>query len=197
MLRRFLKEIFSWLVTLGLAMLVIFFVNTEIFAMVQVQQQSMEATLYAGDRLVVDRLGWQLNGPQRGDVVIFLPDRQVGTFRESVSLFYDDWRGFLHFRQPPRRFVKRVIALPGDEVDVRDGKVWLNGEELAEPYANGDTYGGEYQLPLVIPPGQLFVMGDNREVSHDSRNFGPISQDAVVGSVALRVLPLPAAGIVE
>jgi signal peptidase I len=183
--------------TILFALSIIFIINTEIFAMVQVEQQSMESTLFPGERLLVNRLGWQTAGPHRGEIVIFLPEREVGTFWEGVSLFIDDYKSIFDRSTAPRRYVKRVIGLPGDEIDIRDGMVYINGAELEEDYAKGLTYSADCNFPTIVPEGHLFVLGDNREVSRDSRAFGTIKQESVIGEAFFRMMPLTRVGFLN
>jgi len=197
LIRRTVRELVSWIMTFTLALSIIFIINTQIFAMVQVEQQSMESTLFPGERLFVNRLGWQTTGPRRGEIIIFLPEREVGTFWEGVSLFIDDYKSIFDRSLAPRRYVKRVVGLPGDEIDIRDGLVYLNGEVLIEDYVKGSTYTADYSFPMVVPDGFLFVLGDNREVSRDSRAFGPIKQESVIGEAFFRMMPLKRAGFLD
>lgn len=125
-------------------------------ARVVVEGPSMRPTLISGEWIVVSRWTYKLGGPRRGDVVVFLPPTNAQT---------DD-------------LIKRVIGLPGETVEIRDGSVWIDGKMLAELYAIGATApDNRWQLAA----DQLFVMGDNRQLSLDSRSFGPISEREVVG----------------
>jgi signal peptidase I len=125
-------------------------------ARVVVEGPSMRPTLISGEWIVVSRLTYKLGSPRRGDVIVFLPPTNAQT---------DD-------------LIKRVIGLPGETVEIRAGSVWIDGKALDESYAVGPTVpDNRWQLGA----GQLFVMGDNRQLSLDSRSFGPISQRNVVG----------------
>jgi signal peptidase I len=133
-------------------------------ARVVVEGPSMRPTLLSGEWIVVSRLSYRLVAPQRGDVVVFLPPTNAQT---------DD-------------LIKRVIGLPGETVEIRDGGVWINGARLEENYVSGDTYPNKrWQLG----EDELFVMGDNRGLSLDSRSFGPISLQEVVGKAWLIYWP--------
>ncbi len=126
--------------------------------------QSMEPNLHPNQRLIVDKLSYRLRPPQRDDIVVVdLPDMD-------------------------EMLVKRIIALPGERVEVRGGTVYVNGAPIAEPYAHDLT---PYDMaPLTLGPLAYFVMGDNRGNSNDSRSFGPITRDEIVGRVWLRYWPL-------
>ncbi len=138
----------------------------------------MFPTLVSGERLLVNRFvyarvesgplefiggtdGYVFHGPQRGDIVIFHPPS-------------DDLTDY----------VKRVIAIPGDRVDLRQGKVYVNGERVDEPYISGKFTSSQNQqvrFPLDVPEGNYFVLGDNRPVSNDSRSWGFVPADDIVG----------------
>jgi signal peptidase I len=155
---------------------------------------SMEPQLAVGDRVVVSRLAYRLHEPRRGDIVVFdcpprascpppdaerpLPARVVFGALEAVGL-----------RQPStEEFIKRVVALPGEVVEGRDGRVYVDGRLLVEPYLLAGTVTGPFD-PVEVPDGHLWVMGDNRGNSSDSRAFGAVEQETVVGRAVLRVWP--------
>ncbi len=126
--------------------------------------QSMEPNLHPNQRLIVDKLSYRLHAPQRNDIVV-------------VDLPGMD-----------EMLVKRIVALPGETVEVRGGTVYVNGAAIPEPYDHDLT---AYDMaPLTLGPLAYFVMGDNRGNSNDSRSFGPITRDEVVGRVWLRYWPI-------
>ena len=127
---------------------------------------SMEPTLHDGDALVIDRISYRFTDPAIGDIVMAVtPDT-----RESV--------------------VKRVVAVGGDSIGIDDGVLVRNGQPVDEPYANDDQMGGYYWGPIVVPAGHVFLLGDNRLESIDSRSYGPVSIDDVEGRYSFRVWPL-------
>jgi signal peptidase I len=140
---------------------------------VHVEGLSMFATLDDNDYLIANKIDYRLHAPQRGDIIILRPPNNNST-----------------------DFIKRVIALPGERLLIRDGVVYINGHRLIEPYlpeawvvfnnwpATGSSSG------TVIPPNQYFVMGDNRNKSQDSRYFGPIGRDRIDGRAWFRIWPL-------
>ncbi|MGB7539211.1 MAG: signal peptidase I [Anaerolineales bacterium] len=135
---------------------VFYLVISLLTARVVVEGPSMRPTLLSGEWIVVNRLIYRVGSPQRGDVVVFLPPTNAQT---------DD-------------LIKRVIGLPGETVEIRDGSVWINGARLDETYVSGATRpDNKWQLG----DNDLFVMGDNRPISLDSRSFGPITLSEVVG----------------
>ena len=129
----------------------------------RIEGQSMEPNLHDGEYVLIDKISYHLHSPERGDVVVFVPPNNE------------------------RDFIKRVIGIPGDTVEVRDGRVWVNGKALDEPYLNQPIRGGPQVYP--VGPGQYFVMGDNRNNSSDSRSFGAIAESAIVGRAWLVYWP--------
>jgi len=154
-----------------------------------IPSESMVPQLERGDRVVVSRLAYAVHDPRRGDVIVFdapgddgdeagLLARGVQVVLESVGL-----------RQAStEEFIKRVVALPGETVEGRDGFVVVDGRFVIEPYLVPGTVTAPFP-PTVVPDGRLFVMGDNRGNSLDSRVFGPIPVDSVVGRALVRVWP--------
>jgi signal peptidase I len=148
---------------------------------------SMEPTLQVGDRIVVDKLSYHLHGVDRGNIIVFSTppnERCAGP--------------------PVADLVKRVIGLPGETISLSGGRVYINGHVLPEPWLPAATQtetfpgpsGQPYSLhqPYRIPGGDIYVMGDNRSFSCDSRYWGPIRQSTIVGKVDLRIWPLSRLG---
>lgn len=152
--------------TAVLAALIALILNTFVLQVTDVRQNSMRATLDPGDRLVVLRSG--LTGdPRRGEVITF------------------------HLEDQPLAFVKRVIGLPGDLVELRAGRVWVNGVLIEEPYAPGPTIGLKGPLEQVrVTAGHYYVLGDNRTSSNDSRTFGLVPAERVIGVAVVRFWPV-------
>ena len=132
---------------------------------VKVEGSSMEDTLWNHDRVAICRIMAMVGAYETGDIVVFQTD----------------------LNGQSEKLVKRVIAKEGDTITIEDGCVWLNGTLLDETYAKGVTEGS---LSLTVPEGEIFVMGDNREHSTDSRSFGTISEKDVQGKVLVRFYPL-------
>jgi signal peptidase I len=138
---------------------------------VHVLGSSMYATLHDNDLLVASKISYKLHPPQRGDIVVFKPPDEAS-----------------------RDFIKRIIALPGERIHIANSVVYINGQVLREPYLpekwtynNNWPNSGQDQL---IPPDEYFVMGDNRNHSSDSRTFGPIELDSILGKAEIRIWPL-------
>ena len=179
---------FRWLIeiaqTLLLAVVVLFVIQAFVAQAYQVQQPSMRTTLEEGQHVLVDKLTPRLGGYSRGDIVVFHPVRREGSCSDTAEL-----RG-------GTAFIKRVIGLPGDRIELRDGAVHINGALLDEPYVQGLPT-GPLGATWVVPEDRLFLMGDNRPDSIDSRtdDIGPICVSDVVGRAFLRFAPLDAFGI--
>ncbi len=158
------RAFFDWLVVIAVALLVAFVVRTFVIAHFVVEGESMYSTLDTNDRVFVNKLSYRLHDPNRGDVVVL---HQVTGASE-------------------RDLIKRVIGLPGETVEVRNCAVLIDGRVLNEPYLDPAVVtptdcGGDYVLDGVVPDDHVFVMGDNRGGSQDSRVIGPISEDDLVG----------------
>jgi signal peptidase I len=160
----------------------------------RIPSESMVPQLHVGDRVIASKLAYRLHDPRRGDVLVFAcppaagcpqaaprsaPGRTVDAVLEAVLL-----------RQPRgEAYIKRVIGLPGERVEGRAGAVWVDGRRLTEPYLPEGMVTSDFP-PTRVPAGSLWVMGDNRTGSSDSRVFGPIRRDSVVGRAIWRVWPV-------
>jgi signal peptidase I len=148
----------------ALLVLVVFGASRLLVQNVQVRGTSMYPTLQNGEYILVDRLSYRLHSPQRGDIIIFHP---------PVA--------------PDEDYVKRIIGLPGDRVQVEHGTVYVDGKRLNEPYVRmPHTYSWG---PSRVPAGDLFVLGDNRDVSYDSHWWGYLKESAVIGRAMLSYWP--------
>lgn len=181
------------LVLIGTAMIIAFVIKTFVAQAFYIPSGSMLPQLQIGDRVVVSKLAYRLHDPNRGDIVVFdapnqldvaddrpLPGRIVKGFLESIGLSTPS----------TEEYIKRVIGLPGERVEGRDGRVYVNGRELVEPYLPQGPTTRDFDA-RILGDDELFVMGDNRENSADSRIFGPIKASTVVGRAFVRVWPLP------
>lgn len=134
-----------------------------------IPSESMTPTLQVGDQVVVEKLSYSFHPPERGDVVVF---------RATPAL---------RARNLKDDMIKRVIGKPGDVIAVLQGKVWVNGQVLAEPYVG---MGATYRFgPVVVPRDQYFVLGDNRSHSYDSHLWGFLPKQNIVGRAAIRLDP--------
>lgn len=157
------RVLIDWAVVIIVALVVAYVVRTFLLAHFVVDGTSMSTTLDTGDRVFVNKLSYVLHEPNRGDVVVL---HQISGASE-------------------RDLIKRVIALPGEEIEIRSCNVYIDGRLLEEPYLDtaattAGNCGGD-TATLTIPEGHVFVMGDNRSGSQDSRTLGPIPADELVG----------------
>jgi signal peptidase I len=186
--RRFLGELpFLLLAALILTVLVKGFLIQAFF----IPSRSMEPTLEIGDRVVVNRLAYRVGEPAHGDVVVFLRPTGGGDAPSTGPL---SWvrravaQGLGGTPPGSEDLIKRVVGLPGDRLQGRDGSLWRNGRRVTEPYLAGGAFTAEFG-PVRVKPGHLWVMGDNREDSADSRVFGQVPRTALVGRAVVIVWP--------
>jgi signal peptidase I len=159
---------------------------------------SMLPQLQINDRVVVSKLSYRLHSPRRGDIVVFDCPAKACTHRQDSGP--SGLRGLLRkvaegvgvVQPSTEEFIKRVVGLPGETVEGRDGAVHINGRRLREPYLAPGAATADFPA-VQVPEDHLFVMGDNRANSSDSRVFGPIPESLVVGRTIARVWPLPSA----
>ena len=172
------RSLVEWAVIIAAALIVALVVKTFLLQAFYIPSGSMEPTLKPGDRVLVNKLSYDLHSVHRGDLVVFKrPPSEAGdpTIKDLI---------------------KRVIGLPGDRIEGRDGVVYINGAKISEPYLPPGTVTTSIQPGgYTVPPGQYFVMGDNRSNSMDSRFIGPIPGDLIVGRAFVRVWPLSGLGL--
>lgn len=152
---------------------------------------SMEPTLTNGDRVLVEKIGYRLGSPERGDVVVF--EREVSIVPEDDDSFVEDIvdgiRSLFGFpTEGTQDFIKRVMAVSGETIEGRDGVVYVNGEAIEEPYLPEGTQTADFPLYPVLQ-GEIFVMGDNRGNSDDSRSSGGIPESDIVGRAFVLIWP--------
>jgi signal peptidase I len=171
-LRIWRDELVAWLRTLTSAAVYTTLIVTFVFQVARVEGVSMAPTLADQDRLVVNKLVYLYSAPQRGDVVM---------------LYYPE--------DPDKSFVKRVVAEPGDQLRIVDGRVFVNDAALPDDFVRPDYRSHDDFGPSTIPRGYYFVMGDHRNNSSDSRTWGPVPKKYIVGKVQLRWWPIPTAHV--
>ena len=165
----------EWVVIAAGAVLVALIVRTFLIQAFWIPSASMEPTLQEGDRVLVNKLSYDLHDVHRGDVIVFERPDEPGDAATPEDQIHD--------------LIKRVIALPGDVIEAHDGTLFVNDKRVDEPYlAPGTTT--DHLGRQEVPKGKLFVMGDNRGNSHDSRDFGPIDESSIVGRAFVRFFPL-------
>lgn len=161
------EEIKDWIVSIAIAIVLAFLIRYFIVELYLVDGPSMRPTLQSAERLVVNKFIYRFRAPERGEILVF------------------------HYpRDPSRDFIKRVIAIPGDTIEIKDGRVYVNSTLLNEPYILSKTR-GNYPL-ATVPEGHIFVMGDNRNNSEDSRfaDVGFVPFDLIKGKAMLVFWPI-------
>lgn len=188
-----ISEAFQWIQAIVLAIIIALLIRAFIFEPVQVQGQSMEPTLQTGERLIVYKFGYMVDKPKRGDIIVI----KVQEGRRTLLPFIDKYpllkKIFPYYDELD--YVKRIVGLPGEELTFQDGKVYINGELLKEPYVSGMTFSSDYKI--VVPQNNYFVMGDNRECSRDSREIGTIHLSNIKGKAVLRFWPFKSFGSIK
>jgi len=168
------RDVVEWVVVLGGALVIAFLIQRFLFQPFFIPSGSMEDTLQIHDRVLVNKLSYRLHEVRRGDVVVF--ERSAG---EPGAI---------------RDLIKRVVAVGGDTIESRGDDLYVNDQRVNEPYRKTASLGGAVTR-MTIAPEQVFVMGDNRTASGDSRVFGPIREDRIVGRAFVKFWPLGDIGL--
>lgn len=171
----------SWqenLTLVAIALCLAFLIRTFIAEPRFIPSDSMLPTLHTGDRLVVEKISYKFHPPKTGDIIVFQPPEELQR------------RGY----PKDQAFIKRVIGEPGEIVSVAHGKVYLNGQALQEDYI-AEPPNNPYP-PQVVPEGEFFVMGDNRNDSNDSRYWGFLPRKNIIGRATFRFWPLDRFGFI-
>ena len=164
----------SWLRDLIVSVAVSAFIIVFLYQPVRVEGTSMLPMLKDQDRLFINKMVYRVEDVHRGDVVVFL-----------------------YPRDHTKSYIKRVIALPGDDLRIDHGTVYVNGKRVVERYVPPRFADERSQPEMVIPPHEYFVMGDHRSISSDSRDFGPVDRSLIYGKAAFVYWPVDQAGVVR
>ncbi len=161
------REMFEWIKTILFALLIAFFVRAYLFQPYKVQMGSMQPTLHNNDLIMVNKISYRFREPVRGDIVVFNPPGNTSSIH----------------------YIKRIIALPGERIEIKEGKVFINGIELSETYLlHSDTPG--IVKEFVLSENEFFVLGDHRNNSMDSRDFGAVPLSNIHGKTMFQIWPL-------
>ena len=163
--------------TIGLSAILAFGIRSFVAEARYIPSGSMLPTLQINDRLIIDKVSYKFTSPERGDIVVFNPTEAL-----EKQNFHD-------------AFIKRVIGIPGDKVEVKGGRVYVNDQALREKYIDEQPnyrYG-----PVTVPPNSYLVLGDNRNNSYDSHYWGFVPRDKIIGRAIVRFWPLNRAGEVD
>ena len=172
-----LKELLSMLIYIGVVLGVTFLIITFVGQRTHVSGESMENTLDNGDQLIVDKITYRFQDPERFDIIVF-------PFHYKENTYY----------------IKRIIGLPGETVQIADGTIYINGQVLEESYGREVMQDpGIAAEPITLGEDEYFVLGDNRNQSSDSRDpsVGLIHRDEIIGRAWLRIWPLNSFGILK
>jgi len=159
----------EWGVLIVAALVIAIVIRTFVFQAFYIPSESMVPTLKIGDRVLVNKLSYKLHDPRRGDIVVFKAPAAAAT-------------------ADIKDLVKRLVGLPGDTIEGRDGVIFINGRPLDEPYLPDDVASRTFG-PEKVPPDSYFMLGDNRQYSKDSTFFGPIKRDQLIGRVFMKIWP--------
>lgn len=163
----------EFLQSLIIALILALIIRTFFFQFFYIPSRSMESTLLINDRIIVTKFSYWFNEPQRGDVVVF-----------KYPL------------NPSTLYVKRVIALPGENIKLKDSKLYINDTLVSEPYLPDDLKFEDFG-PVEVPEGEFFMMGDNRNNSSDSRTWGFVKKDLILGKSQVIYWPFDRLGRIE
>jgi signal peptidase I len=164
----------SWLRDLVISVVVSVFIIVFLYQPVRVEGTSMLPVLEDQDRLFINKMAYRVGDIHHGDVVVFL-----------------------YPHDHSKSYIKRVIALPGEEVRIDHGKVFVNGRLVKERYVPAMYADDRSQPEMKVPPHEYFVMGDHRSISSDSRDFGPVDRDLIYGKAAFVYWPMDQVGVVR
>lgn len=172
-----MKELLSWVIYLLIVVAVSFLIVTFVGQRTKVQGRSMETTLSDGDNLIVDKISYRFRNPKRFEIIVFPYQYQENTY-----------------------YIKRIIGLPGETIQIKDGYIYINGELLDEHYgAEVMEQSGIAADPIELGEDEYFVLGDNRNHSADSRDpsVGVLKRDQLMGRAFVRIWPLGRAGFIS
>ena len=167
-------ELKSWFRDILFAFAIAIFIVVFVVQPVKVEGTSMQPRLVDQERIFVNRFIYRFKDISRGDVVVF-------------------W----YPRDPSKSFIKRVLGIPGDVVEIRRGFLFVNGSKLSEPYLKSEYRDYRSFHRVVVPPGQYFVLGDHRNSSNDSRSWGFVAQHLIYGKAVFSYWPVSRVGLVE
>jgi len=174
---QFVRNVMEWLLAILTAFILFIIIRNFVFRVADVNGHSMQPTLTHGDFVLLSRIRYWFDDPQHGDIIAF-------PFRGNPSEYY----------------IKRVIGVPGDTIDFRNNRFIVNGEEEDFEFAQVDTFsGGDTAFPIIVTEGEVFVLGDNRNASKDSRytEVGLVPKQEMLGRVTFRLWPFARIGLVS
>lgn len=188
---KILKELGSWILYIVIAFAIAAVLNVFVFQITRVQGSSMVPTLRNGDLYIISKLGNLTNAVPDYENIVVIDSRtdRIRTIKDDFTdiLKYNALSTILSPNHDDIYWVKRVIGLPGDTIKMLDGKVYRNGEQLPEEYVNPDEVPAYFGTEITVPEGHVWVMGDNRNHSTDSRVIGPVPVENIIGKLKLKI----------
>lgn len=203
------KNILEWIICIVIAIVIAIIIKYFIGTPTIVNRYSMYPTLEPNERLILNRISKTFHQtPKRGEIITFEAPKENMDIEELdlnyPKAIYEEkkgiWNRFVYYVLEINKtsYIKRVIGLPGERIRIEKGKVYINGNELEEPYLPEDTITESYLLTdFTVPEGYVFAMGDNRQKSTDCRDFGCIPIEKIEGTVLIRFWPLHKMGKVR
>lgn len=163
-----LRYLANFIIYAAVVLVCVFWVPEHVIQRTVVDGKSMENSLHTGDNLLVEKVSYHFTEPKRYDIIVFYPEGR------SVN----------------KSYVKRVYGLPGETVQIRDNQIYINGKTIEDNYAKNETDdAGIAEEPITLADDEYFVLGDNRMVSSDSRDIGPVAKENIAGHVLFRIWP--------
>lgn len=195
------KTVIEWVITIVIAIVITLFITSNVASLTQIKEQSMEPTFLENDRVIIYKLGYLIGKPTRGDIVILnkVNDEKgilINMINEGKDVI-DNIKYRFTGNIEKNNLIKRVIGVQGDIIDIQNGYIYVNGKLQEEQYAKGFTYADSNYYPVEVSEGNVFVLGDNRENSLDSRDLGFISVEQIKGKAIFRILPIGRFGEIE
>lgn len=197
------RIVVEWIITIVIALLFSLFIISNIVSLTQVKEQSMNPTFNENDRVIIYKLGYFFKEPERGDVVILDQNIHDRGLIENIINEAKDIKNNIIYRFTgnieKNVLIKRVVGVYGDIIDISDGYLYVNGQQVREEaYTQGKTLPSLNLIyPLEVPKDKVFVLGDNRENSLDSRDIGLIDVESLKGKAIFRVFPFRSFGSIE
>lgn len=193
----FLNGFFEWIITFVITIVISLFIVGNIGSITLVKGRSMEPTLSGNNRVMNYKLEYNFKEPKRGEIVIVDKDNDkkgiiINAINEGKNIINNIKQRLNKVEETRVKFiVKRIIGIPGDIIDIQDGLLYINDELQEEDYIKGQTFeSSNFSYPIEIQDNQIFVLGDNRENSSDSRDLGPIEYNQIIGRVKFRLWPM-------
>lgn len=212
--KKIAKEILNWIICIVIAIVLALIIKYFLFTPTIVKQSSMYPTLKEDQRLILNRVGRTFKQmPKRGDIITFEApsvtyrtkddtdlSNPIAIFTDTKDMSLKEKFDYNILETTKISYIKRVIGLPGDHVQIKEGKVFVNGEELQEDYLQPGIVTDDMEgifFDIIVPENTVFAMGDNRNSSVDCRVFGCIPLDKIEGEVVIRFWPLNEFGFVD